>query len=314
AIALRSLNNERGDFLITTLPVADPGGSLAEPITLAHFADGDDGWSTQVVLVNLTDDIASGTADFTSQSGSPATLTVNGRSGSQFLYAIAPRSVTRLRTSGVGSPKRGSVRITPSASSRTPSALAIFSYRPGAVTLTEAGVPAARGATAFRLYAERFGPTIAAGSLQTGVAIVNLGASETQVRFDLTYLDGTPTGLTAITQIPGLGQNAIFLEQIQGLGTLPPDFRGLLRISVPFGASISVVGLRGRYNERTEFLITTVPTVNENGLVTMGEAIVPHLADGVGWTTQFVLFSGVLNQSSSGLIRFFSQTGAPLSL
>ena len=61
-IALRGFTNERSEFLITTLPVA-PLGSTDSPLVFAHYADGG-GWKTQIVLVNPTDSILTGTADF----------------------------------------------------------------------------------------------------------------------------------------------------------------------------------------------------------------------------------------------------------
>jgi len=49
----------------------------------------------------------------------------------------------------------------------------------------------------------------------------------------------------------------------------------------------------------------TAPTHTE-------ELLFPHIVDGQGWTTQFVLFSGVAGQSTSGTLRFFSTDGVPL--
>jgi hypothetical protein len=70
-----------------------------------------------------------------------------------------------------------------------------------------------------------------------------------------------------------------------------------------------VIGLRGRYNERGEFLISTTPPVDENGSDGDGDLYFPHIADGAGYSTQFILFSGRAGQVSSGAIGFFSQSG-----
>jgi len=75
-----------------------------------------------------------------------------------------------------------------------------------------------------------------------------------------------------------------------------------------------VVGLRGRYNERNEFLITTTIPTNEASPATTAELFFPHLADGGGYRTQFVLFNGAIDQVSSGSLRFFGQAGQTLSL
>src|SRR6185503_2128158 len=97
------------------------------------------------------------------------------------------------------------------------------------------------------------------GSIQSGIAIANASSASTMVNFQLTNLDGSPTGLSATAAIPGSGQLAIFLNQIPGFETLPRNFRGILRVSTggTFPSGIAVVGLRGRYNERGDFLMST---------------------------------------------------------
>ena len=65
-VALRGFTNKRGDFLITTLPVAPLSSTSTDTIYFPHFADGD-GWTTQVVLVNPTDSTISGNIEFLGQ-------------------------------------------------------------------------------------------------------------------------------------------------------------------------------------------------------------------------------------------------------
>jgi len=103
----------------------------------------------------------------------------------------------------------------------------------------------------------------------------------------------------------------MFLNQIQGFEALPKSFRGVLRIT---GANVAVTGLRGRYNERRDFLITTTPPVDELNSATTSELIFPHLVDVGGYTTQFVLFSSSPGSTSTGVIRFFSQSGGTVTL
>src|SRR5207342_3197753 len=122
----------------------------------------------------------------------------------------------------------------------TPSGLGIFSFRKAGITVAQAGVPALPIGSAFRLYVEN-------GAAQTGFAIANATSNSVTVTFELTALDGTPTGLTGSTTIPGNGQVAMFLSEIAGFGNLPRPFQGILRIQAP---GISVVGLRGRNNQR----------------------------------------------------------------
>ena len=318
-VALRGFTNERSEFLITTLPVSDLAAPvpIGETIIFPHFAEGG-GWKTQVVLVNPTDSALTGNVQFFTPAGAAATLTIDGQSGSSFPYSIAARSSRRFQSSGLGATQAGSIRIIPSASNRTPSGLVIFTYKGGATTVSEAGVPALRTGNAFRLYAEASGNFDASqiGSIETGIAIANASSSAATVTFELTRLDGTSTGLTGTTTVPGNGQTALFMNQIAGfssMGNPATPFQGVLRISSS-SAAIAVVGLRGRYNERRDFLITTTAPVDESSSPPTTELFFPHLADSGGYTTQFVLFSGSAGQASTGTLRLFSQGGQPFNL
>ena len=292
-VALRGLTNERSEFLLTTLPVTPLNATVASPLIFPHFADGG-GWTTEVILVNPGDSAMSGTVRFISANGTPT---------NQSTYSIPPHGAFKLATSGNGTTTNvGSVRIEPSAGG-TPSGLGIFSFRKAGITVSQAGVPALPIGSAFRLYVEN-------GSAQTGFAIANSSPNAITVTFDLTALDGSPTGLTGSTTIPGNGQVAMFLNEIAGFGSLPRPFQGILRIQ---GTGISVVGLRGRTNQRGDFLITTTSPVDEAAAPSPGELFLAHLVAGGGYSTQLILFSGN-GASSTGGIQFFDQSGRPLTL
>jgi hypothetical protein len=70
---------------------------------------------------------------------------------------------------------------------------------------------------------------------------------------------------------------------------LPKPFKGFVRISSVDNSDLAVVGLRGRTNERADFLVTTTPPVNENSTAA-SHTIFPHFADGGGFTTEFVMY------------------------
>src|SRR6266850_99073 len=312
-VALRGLTNERGDFLVTTLPVSDLSAPAASgTIILPQFADGG-GWTTQIVLVNPGDAILSGTVQFLNPSGDPAAVAVNDQVNDTFVYSIPPRASQKFRTSGTAtSTQSGSVRVMPAPGTMAPSGLGIFAFRSGGMTVTEAGVPAAPPGSAFRLYSEAAGTLLLPGSIQTGLAVANTSTSPATVILELHRLDGSSTGLTGTLSVPANGRVATFLSEIQGFTLLQKPFQGILRVSSP--SSISVIGLRGRYNERNDFLITTTPATNESTLPSTASLFFPHFADSGGYTTQFVLFSGRAGQSSSGTMQLFSQSGSPLTL
>jgi hypothetical protein len=300
-VALRGLTNERGEFLITTLPVADLSAPAStDPILFPHFADGG-GWTTQILLVNTSDILMSGSVQF---GGSPSQP-----------YSIPPRSSVKVATPGTASGVlTGSARVIPAGGSTTPSGVAVFSFKNNGITVTEAGVPALRSGTAFRLYAESSGTAGQVGSIQTGIAIANASSNSINVTFELTTITGVTTGLISSIVLPGNGQTSMFLGQIPGFSGMPNPFQGVLRVSTTSPTGISIVGLRGRYNERQDFLTTTTQPTNEGDPVSTADLFFPHFADGGGYTTQFILFNGSIDQSSSGLIRFLSQTGQVLTI
>ncbi len=291
AIAIRGFTNERSEFLMTTLPILSVGATGGETITLAHFADGG-GWRTQVVLVNPGDSPIGGTIQF---------LGADGQTISASPYAIGPRGATRIPTAGTASTvQTGSVRV--STTTTAPSAVAIFTYKPVDTTVTEAGVPALRNGTAFQLYVEK------SGAVETGLAVANPSASPITVNLVLTRADGSSTGLSGQLNIPSNGQTSLFLREIPGFASLAAPFQGVLRITS--AAPVAVTSLRGRTNQRSEFLVTTTTPVDESAAVTSSELLIPHFAEGGGYNVQFILFGRV----SSGTMYLFDRGGQPLSL
>jgi len=309
AMALRGFLNERSSVLITTLPVADLA-SPAEPASLVpHFADGG-GWSTQLILVNPSDETVSGTAEFWGQGtaatpAQPLNVTIDGLAGTTFTYSIPPRSSRRITSAGSGPfMQSGSVRLI--ANGRLPVAQAVVSFTVAGVTVTQAGVAAIQNGTAFRIYVEASGD-----SIQSGIAMANPFNAETVVTLEVTDLSGDPITQVATTTVPANGQFAMSLNQIPGLQPLPGQFQGMLRVSAT-SAPISVLGLRSRYNELGNLLLTTMPPVAE-AENPASEVLLPLIVDAGGYSTQLVLYSGS-GQSVTGALQYFAQTGQPLNL
>jgi hypothetical protein len=312
-VALQLYYNQRGEALITTLPVVDttiaPG---ATPAVLSHFTDGA-GWTTAILLVNPTDTPMSGTIQFRGQNGLAVTpITANGQSAASFNYTVPRRSSFKLQTAGTTSFQAGSVTVTPASGSSTPVPLAVLSYATGGNTVTQAGVPSNSG-TAFRMFVEALPgwPTATIGAYSSGFAVANASSTAATLTFNLYTLAGVDTGFSNTVQVPAFGQTAAFIEDI--FSTMPLPFQGIFRVSTS-SSSISVVSLRIRYNERHDFLMTTIPPTNEATTTTTAEADFPHFVNGGGFTTQFVLFSGSAGQTSSGDLKFFKQDGTSFSL
>ena len=301
-ITLRTFANERGDFLITTLPVADLSAAVtSSSVLLPHFADGA-GWTTSIILLNPTDSSISGTVQFRDPSGSPQTLIAGGQTNNVFPYAIPGSSSFKLLTAGAGAtPNSGSVSVTPTSNTAAPIALAVFSYQPSGVTISEAGVPSVSG-SALRMYVEASGTFGAPGSTQTAAAIANLSTTAANVNLELQNLDGSAAAAATSLTVPGSGQVAKLLSDLFPNLELP--FRGVVRISTG-SSGVAAVGLRTRYNERGDFLITTTPPISESAAASSASLFFPQVVDGGGYATEFVLLPSAFG--SSGSLRLFGQ-------
>ena len=319
--AVRTLVNERSEFLMTAQPVLTlPGDISVGPVLLAHFADGG-GWRTEVILINTTDSMIAGTVEFFGQgtptvAATPLTLTVNGVSAASFSYTLRPRASTTFETSGpaAGAIQTGSVHITPTGGTTAPSAFALLSLFSNGATSTQATVQTQAAATALRSYVEvnSIGPV--PGAIQTAIAIANDSATAATVNLELRGLDGSSTGLTSSVIVPAFGHIANFVHELFPSLTVSAagPFRGLLRITS--FSSIAVLAARARYNENGSFLITTTPVSNEASSASAAEVAFPQIVDGGGYATQFVLFSGITDQNTTGNLSFFGQDGQPLNL
>ena len=313
AIALRGFTNEAGEFLMTTLPVAPLSSTASDTVYFPHFADGS-GWVTQVILVNPTDRTITGTVGFLGPGSgtvpaSPVILALaDGRTGSSFDYSIPARSAQRFTTSNpAGGLAGGSVRATPSSGNAAPSGLVVFSYVQDGTTVSEAGVPALPKGTAFRTYVEASGTPEQAGSIRSGLAITNTAATSNTVTLEVTRLDGSLAAAPKTLSLPPSGQVARFLDEIF---SLPDNFSGVLRVTST--ADVAMVALRLRVNERGELKMTTTSPSNEMDPSTSEDRFFAHLADSVGWSTQFILFSGTAGQNSSGTLSLTDAAGKPL--
>ena len=311
-IALRGRTNERSEFLITTVPFV----SLAQPLDtslLPHWADGG-GWRTDLLLVNPFNESISGFVEFWDNgiNGSPSAITVVNQT--RIPYTVPANGAKRIETPNIEPTTQvGTIHITPVGGSRGPAASAVFSYSQTGVTVTEAGVTAIPGSRSFRLYVETSGnfKDRELGSVQTGIAVANTSGDTVTINVELNNPDGSLRSEKGSISIAPGGQTSLFLFQIAGLETIPNRFVGTVRLWSEAG-TFSVLGLRGRYNERADFLITTTTPANDLAAPSSAAHIFPHWVDGSGYTTQFVLFSATPGRIASGLLEFYLPNGTRL--
>jgi len=296
AIGLRGFMNERSEFLITVVPLTPLVQSDADVI-LPHFADGA-GWRSHVVLVNPTDQMISGNVRFFSRTGEV---------GDSFAYTLLPRGARKFSTSGSGiTARQGAVRISPGGGTGAPSVFEILSCERSGITVTETTFPAITSSAAFRLYVETAGDFdgMQPGAIQSGIAIANPEPILQTVNLELSDLLGASVASAALT-VPAFGQLALSLNHIEGLQSVPRTFKGVLRMSTGSPSTISLMGWRARYNERSDLLLTAIPPASEVVAGRQGVQMFPHIADGGGYSTQIVLYNQTATTSSQTRIDYF---------
>jgi hypothetical protein len=323
-VALRQSIASSGDFVFSSMPVADLSQTSTETVFLPHFVTGGQ-WSSRVILVNPTNETITGRVGFITQGSvdpgvSPGITTatlLNGLSLNTQDYSLSARGFTEFNTTNP-SPfvQVGSFRVVPDEGNIAPITQIILGTQDDSLTtISEATVPPSRIGTAFRMYVESSGELGAVDFIQSGVAIASVPfqpkTTTTPVTLELTGLDGSLVAVTEIT-LPPSGQQAIFLDEVFASELLPSSLKGVLRVTATDG--IAVVGLRNRINERGNFLMTTTSAINEADVPTAAESFFPHLVDGGGWTTQTILFSGGAGQLADGVMRFFGVDGSPFDI
>jgi photosystem II stability/assembly factor-like uncharacterized protein len=304
-LALRMVTNQRKETFFTTTPIADltqtPGSG---PLYFPQLADGG-GYTTSLVLLNTSAEIETGSFQVFDDSGAPLVIDqAGGERNSSFRYLIPPGGAFRFQSDGVGPDIQvGWIRLTPDASALTPVGSGLFSYNPQNVMITESGMPASVASTHARIYVDT------TGKHYTGVAIANTLTEQSGVILKAFASDGiTPaSSFINMVMIPGSGHVARFADQF--VPNLPRGFKGVLDISssTPFAAFT----IRALLNERDEFLMTTLPVADSNTAAPT-PIVLPQIADGGGFTTQFILLNPPGHTTAT--FNFFGNDGAVMEL
>jgi bacillolysin len=303
-LALRGTTNQIGEFLLTTTPVADLTKSAGDsPLFYPQFADGG-GYTTSLLLLNTSRQTETGTLQILSNDGAPLIVNqVGGTADSSFRYSIPRDGAFRFQSDGfpVGV-KTGWVRLIPDAGSKAPVSSGVFGFNPEDRLVTESGIPAASPTKHARVYVDL------SGDHNTGLAISNLASGGAAITISAYKDDGvTAVGTTqGPLQLPANGHDAKFVDQF--VSDLPAGFTGVLDISSvsPFAA----LAIRSLVNERQDFLLTTFPIAYQDQ-VAPSPIVFPQIADGGGYTTQFVMISA--GGSSVVVFNFYQENGKLLA-
>jgi hypothetical protein len=164
--------------------------------------------------------------------------------------------------------------------------------------VSEAGIPSASPVTHARIFVDL------SGKLNTGLAIANLTNLESGVTVRAYGRDGVSpagSGQSPILLQPRGHRSGFAGELVDGL---PAGFTGVLDISsaAPFAA----LTLRSLVNERGDFLMTTLPVADQSAAAPY-PAVFPHLANGGGYTTQFILVG--VGGAVDGSLVLFDESG-----
>ena len=125
-------------------------------------------------------------------------------------------------------------------------------------------------------------------ALLAGMAVFPIRTMEgIRIQDPLVGMDGRSSSVGRVTvTVPGNGQVARFIREL--FPALTGSFQGFLKVAA--GTPIGLTGVRGRQNERREFLITTTLPRSDDVALPVSQLVFPHIASGGGYTTQFIIF------------------------
>ncbi len=312
---LQLATNSHGEQLYNALPVAVPDSPpTGTHLYFSQFADGG-GFSTEILLMNLTGTPITGTASFFDDNANAVTLNFGTLIGSVHTlpYNIPANGMVKFTTTGSapGTPLQyGSVVVT-TTSGALPEGAVIFSrYNAAGGLASQAGVlnsPVTRNA---RMYVEKSNSPL---TRNTGVAMVNPNAAAATIQLNLINLDGTFTANNTIT----LGPNAHvkgFIDEAAIMGaassTIPAEFEGVLTITSD--EAIAPVTLRLTTNQRGEDLYSSLPVADLNN-PPVGPLYLPQIANGQagpGFFTTQIIAVNTGSVAGTVTVNFFGDSGS----
>jgi hypothetical protein len=179
----------------------------------------------------------------------------------------------------------------------------VFSFSPAGILVTESGIPSAAVTSRARLYVDK------SKGHDTGLAIGNPGSSPITVTMQAFQTNGAETASGPVTlTIPANGHTAKFVGDL--ISGLPAGFTGIADLTS--NSNFAPLTLRSLTNTRGDFLLTTFPAPDVNQPAPT-PIVFPQIADGAGYTTQFIFISSA-GGSASVSVNFISDDGLPLTI
>jgi hypothetical protein len=137
------------------------------------------------------------------------------------------------------------------------------------------------------------------------LALLNVSSSPLSVQLYVYNSDGTSTGLSTTVNLPANGETTQFIDEL--FQQLPVPFHGIVEVTSLNGFVITAA-LRGRWNSRGDFLMTTTPPSNQFAAPAGQETDFPLILAGAEYPEQIILFSAT-TQSTAGSLQVFSSSG-----
>ena len=303
-LGLRLVVNQRAETLLTSTLVADLSQPLTgSPLYFPQLADGG-GYTTTLFLSNTSGATETGTISISDDTGAPLSVRpVGGTVAPTFSYSVPAGGTFVFQTDGSpDSVRAGWVKVTPDNGSDAPNGAGFFSYSPAGILVTESGIPSSVATTRARLYVDM------SNGHDTGLAISNpAGEPITLTLHAFDETGGNAGNGPATVNLAKNGHVGAFVREL--INGLPGGFTGVadLTSSSPFVP----LTLRSLTNSRGDFLLTTFPVADLTEPAPT-PIVFPQIADGGGYTTEFIFISA--GSAASVSVNIVTDNGAALSL
>ena len=306
AVTLRQNTNLQGEPIFATLPVVDLSAEPdTESIILPQVGAGQ-GLSTQLVLINSSEEAISGQIQLLDSQGAALELELDEVSGSSFPYQIEPDGIFSGELTSDSGTNVGYAVVTLEEGIQSPAGSGIFQFTSGDSVLSEAGVAVVTPTTSARIFVDNVGT-------RTGVAMASAGNPATTVTFQLLNINGSSLETTTRDLAAG-GHLSVFADEL--FTQASEGFTGLMEITSP--VPMAPVTLKLTSNERGQSILTTLPLVDLTQTATGGSSIFPQIGFGDfgsgAFATRLILIDQVQTGGPTGRLNFFQSDGSALTV
>jgi len=272
AVTLRTAINEAGEFLMTTVPVADLAEPTPSTFYLTHFADGG-GYTTDAILMNAQSVPITGSLEWRSTTG--ALL------GTAARYTI-PAYGTQVLSSGTGGGEllSGYVVGRADAGQSSPALRSIIQLRQNGRLIGMTGIYPSAPARRSQTFVDF------TGGHDSGIAVLNDGSNPAVIRLTVYNNQGTALPASSTITLAPRTQTATFVSQL--FPSLPRGFRGTLEISAD--SPIHAIALRST-SAADRFLLAALPVESLEVLRNDAVLYFPQIVDGDGFSSEIFVMN-----------------------